>query len=322
MTTKRRHRPVQHPRQRGARKAGGLGTLPSLLALAATVAATLGLAFGLSALRDGESGRSPLAPGLLLGGDPGPVHVHGLGVNPKDDALFIATHTGTWRVAPGQRKAKRVGDSHQDTMGFTVVGANRFLGSGHPDVREAREKNLPPLLGLIESSDAGKTWEPVSLLGEADFHVLRAAGKRVYGFDATNGRLMVSRDGGRSWTRQQPPAALLDLVVDPGNPDHVVAASERGLHASTDAGRTWGQLGDQVGLLAWPSRKRLYLVDGTGAVYASNAVSGRWRGVGEIGGQPAALLARSETELYVALHDGTIKVSDDGGAHWRVRSTP
>ena len=26
--------------------------------------------------------------------DPGPVHVHGLGVNPADGALFIATHTG------------------------------------------------------------------------------------------------------------------------------------------------------------------------------------------------------------------------------------
>jgi hypothetical protein len=26
--------------------------------------------------------------------DPGPVHVHGLGINPADEALFIATHTG------------------------------------------------------------------------------------------------------------------------------------------------------------------------------------------------------------------------------------
>ena len=321
MTTRRRHRRVQHSKQRGTKKAGGLGRLPSLLALAATVAAVLGLALGLSALRDGDSGPA-LAPGLLAPSDPGPVHVHGLGVNPTDDALFVATHTGTWRVAPGASEAKRVGDSHQDTMGFTVVGPNRFLGSGHPDVRDAREKNLPPLLGLIESSDAGKTWKPVSLLGEADFHVLRAAGKRVYGFDATNSRLMVSRDGGRSWMQQQPPASLLDFVVDPGNPDHVVATSERGLHKSTDAGRTWRQLGDEVGLLAWPSGKRLYLVDGTGAVYASNGEARRWRNVGAIGGQPAALLAGSETELYVALHDGTIKRSTDGGAHWRVRSQP
>src|SRR5687767_322438 len=89
-------------------------------------------------------------------GDPGPVHVHGLGVNPADRALFIATHTGMFRVPEGERRAKRVADRYQDTMGFTVVGPDRFLGSGHPDGRE----KLPPFLGLIESRDAGETWKP------------------------------------------------------------------------------------------------------------------------------------------------------------------
>ena len=44
-----------------------------------------------------------------------------------------------------------------------VLGPDVFLGSGHPDVQEVREKNLPPHLGLIESRDAavedgGLTW--------------------------------------------------------------------------------------------------------------------------------------------------------------------
>src|ERR671914_339504 len=112
--------------------------------------------------------------------DPGPVHVHGLGVNPADDALFIATHTGLYRVDDGRRKAARVGDRLQDTMGFTIVGPDRFLGSGHPDLEEAREKNLPPHLGLIESTDEGESWRSISLSGEADFHVLRFTGGRVY----------------------------------------------------------------------------------------------------------------------------------------------
>ena len=63
-------------------------------------------------------------------------------------------------------------------MGFTVTGPDRFLGSGHPDGREG----LPPFLGLIRSTDAGRTWERVSLLGKRDFHVLEAAGERIYGF--------------------------------------------------------------------------------------------------------------------------------------------
>ncbi len=79
--------------------------------------------------------------------DPGPVHVHGLGINPADGSLFIATHTGLFRVGKDSQKAVRVAARYQDTMGFSIVGPNRFLGSGHPD---AREQKLPPLLGLIE----------------------------------------------------------------------------------------------------------------------------------------------------------------------------
>ncbi len=86
--------------------------------------------------------------------DPDPIHVHGLGINQADGSLFIVTHTGLFRVGKDSRKAVRIADRYQDTMGFSIVGPNRFLGSGHPD---AREQKLPPLLGLIESTDAGKT---------------------------------------------------------------------------------------------------------------------------------------------------------------------
>ncbi|MGH2716218.1 MAG: F510_1955 family glycosylhydrolase, partial [Thermoleophilaceae bacterium] len=157
--------------------------------------------------------------------DPGPVHVHGLGVNPADGALYIATHTGMYRVAEGERKAERVADRYQDTMGFTIVGPNRFLGSGHPDLRD----DLPPLLGLIESTDAGESWEPISLLGEADFHVLRFGGNRVYGYDASNDRLLVSADRGRTWNELERPGLLVDLAVDPSNERRIVATSEEGL---------------------------------------------------------------------------------------------
>src|ERR671919_1083814 len=121
-----------------------------------------------------DSGQAPSA-GAPRVEDPGPVHVHGLGINPEDGALFVATHTGLFRAPEGEQTAQRVADRYQDTMGFTVVGPDRFLGSGHPDGREG----LPPFLGLIESRDAGRTWEPISLLGERDFHVLAASGGGV-----------------------------------------------------------------------------------------------------------------------------------------------
>jgi len=277
-------------------------------------------ALALSALREDDA--PAVAPGLLAAEDPGPVHVHGLGVNPADGSLFIATHTGMYRMGEADRAPERVTDRLQDTMGFTIVGPNRFLGSGHPDLREAREKGLPPLLGLIESVDAGQTWTPVSLLGQADFHVLRSLGPQIYGFDATGGRLMFSRDAGRNWVERRSPGALLDLAVNPARPSRLVAAGEAGISRSEDGGRTWKQLRADLGFLAWPAATRLFLVREDGTVLVSSTEGRSWRVTGEIGGQPAALLARSSNELYVALHDGTIKRSADGGASFAIRSTP
>lgn len=257
--------------------------------------------------------------------DPGPIHVHGLGINPADGALFIATHTGLFRVGKDSQKAVRVTDRYQDTMGFSVVGRDRFIGSGHPD---AREQALPPLLGLIESSDAGKTWTPISLLGDADFHVLRSAGKRVYGYDASNDRLLASIDEGQSWKELEKPVAapIVDLAPDPSDPQRLVATTvggfEQGVFASENGGQTWKRLNYAVGLMAWPAERRLYLVDDQGKVLASADGGRAWTRGGEVGGQPAALLAVGEDELYVALHDGTIKRSTDRGATWTVRSTP
>ena len=106
--------------------------------------------------------------------DVGVIHVHGLGVDPADGTLYAATHSGLFRI-DGAGDAERVGEHWHDLMGFTVVGPNRFVASGHPDLRT----DLPPLLGLVESDDGGVTWTSRSLLGDADFHALEAVGDRV-----------------------------------------------------------------------------------------------------------------------------------------------
>ncbi len=242
----------------------------------------------------------------------GPEHVHGLGINPANGSLYVATHTGLFRMTPGAEGAERVGDRLQDTMGFAVVGPDRFIGSGHPDLRD----DLPPLLGLIESSDAGRSWDSVSLLGEADFHALHAAGSRVVGYDASGGRVMVSADGGRTWRSSSPPAALADIVVDPSNPRHLVAASSAGLITSPDAGETWSPLAGFATALAWPTPRALYALAPDGAVSVSADGGETWAPRRDLPGEPAAATALAEDSLIVALHDGSFASSEDGGRSW------
>ena len=275
-------------------------------------------ALGLAACGDDSDDAAAPAPQV---GDPGPIHVHGLGINPSDGALFVATHTGLFRAAAGERRSRRVADRYQDTMGFTVTGPDRFLGSGHPDGREG----LPPFLGLIRSTDAGRSWEPVSLLGKRDFHVLEASGAHVYGygtdFESRRADLLVSDDGGRSWDQRVPPEPLLALAIDPADADYVIASGEGGIYSSTDAGEGWRPLGDDDGLLAWSVAGSLFRVRLDGTVSRSSDGGRTWEQTGDVGGRPAAFESVGD-ELYVALHDGTIMRSDDHGRSWQLRSRP
>lgn len=254
--------------------------------------------------------------------DPGPVHVHGLGVNPADGALFVATHTGLFRAASGEQRAERVAGRYQDTMGFAVVGPDRFLGSGHPDLRE----DLPPFLGLIDSKDAGKSWEKVSLQGKVDFHVLEASGRRIYGygsdFESRQPRFLTSADRGRRWDRIDAPEPLISLAISPTNARSVVASGERRIYASENGGRSWSTVdAPAAGLLAW-NANGVFLAGDDGRVWRRPRDGSSWQPAGSIGGQPSAFDNGRGLELLAALHDGTIKRSADDGRSWAVRSTP
>jgi hypothetical protein len=278
-----------------------------LCAIAAIVAALVVVGCG-----DTDDGPRPAA----TPGDPGVIHVHALDRNPADGALFIATHTGLFRMGDGDRSAERVAELYQDTMGFTVVGPDHFLGSGHPGSNE----NDPPFLGLIESRNAGSTWRPVSLRGDVDFHVLEAQGKTVYGFgsdwETRQARFLRSDDRGRTWTTLAPPEALLGLAIDPLDARVSVALGEQRGWLSTDGGSSWRPLPVPGGLATWTRELGLLTVDLEGVVRHAREPTGEWNEVGGIPGTPAALEGVGD-ELLAATHESRILTSGDGGKSWR-----
>ena len=254
------------------------------------------------------------------GTDPGVEHIHGLGVDPADGVLYAASHYGLFRV-PAQGTATRVAERRQDTMGFTVVGPNTFLGSGHPD--HDQDRGLPAQLGLIRSTDAANSWQVVSLGGETDFHALHAAHGSVFGWDAGTGRLMVSGDDGRTWdTRSR--LALRDFAISPADPNILLATTQQGLVRSTDGARTWQAVpgAPLIAVLAWVEPAALLGITPDGTVQHSPDSGRTWTARGNAGGQPEAVTIdtrQGTSTLFVAVSDRGIVASTDDGRTFATR---
>lgn len=271
-----------------------------LLVLAAAVAALTGagmVAWG--------PGRADPGSSAALG------HVHGLGMNPVDGALYAAAHDGLYQL-PATGDPIRVAGRVQDVMGFTVAGPDWFLASGHP----GPDGDGPAAVGLIESTDAGRTWVTRSLPGEADFHALDISAATVYGYDAASGQLRVSSDG-RTWA-STPLAGVADLAADPADPNQVLATTAQGVVRSRDRGRTFGAAGGPVLLLVdWASDGTLIGISPQGLVQSSRNAGRTWQPRGNVGGAPEALTADGD-RLHVAVA-GRVLSSTDGGETFTVR---
>lgn len=235
-------------------------------------------------------------------------HIHGLGVDPADDNLYVATHFGLFHVDQSGQP-RRVADRYQDTMAFTVVGPGHFLGSGHPDLRE----DLPAHLGLIESTDAGETWTALALQGEADFHILEPAGDALYAYDATSGRLLRTED--RKTFDETYRGPLISVAAVDDN-DPLIATNGNGqlVSINTRSGETRELGGPTMMYLDTTPDGTLAGIDVDGVVRVSTDTGRTWREVGSIDGQPAAFTI-SDQGWYAAT-ETTVYRSTDGGDTW------
>lgn len=240
-------------------------------------------------------------------------HVHGLGVDPKDEALYVGTHYGLFRVSESG-KATLVADRVQDFMGFTVVGPGHYLASGHP----GEGQDGPSSLGLIESTDSGLTWQSLSLAGEADFHSLEYRHGTVYGLNSLTGEFMVSQDKQNWDSRSQIPMA--DFAVSPDDPDVLLVTTEQGLVRSDDGGASFEPVpGAPILLLVtWAEDGAIVGVEPDGTVHVSSDGGQSWQQRGSLDASPHALTATSADEVIAAV-EGAILASSDGGRRFTVR---
>ena len=245
--------------------------------------------------------------------------IHSLAANPPGDGLLLGTNRGLYRIDGDT--ATRIPSKAETPDGSTPVGTflafatdgNGLLGSGHPDRRGA----VAPFLGLIRSDDEGGTWRTVSRYEFSDLHVIQAIHDRIYAYDAVLPAFLISDDGGRTWEeRLGVPEPFIDFVVDPDDPDRIVASSNQTIYDSGDQGRSWSALtGAEAARLSWEEPDSLFRVDADGLVYQGEAEGSAWNLAGRIDGEPWELDA-ADGVLYAALRDAAIVSSADRGETW------
>ncbi len=254
-----------------------------------------------------------------------PPYVNGLEIDPADGSFLLTTNRGFFRISSDGKRVERAKATVTDPAGTSPVGTyleisaageGELIGSGHPDDPGA----LPPYLGLIRSTDGGKRWRIVSRLGEADFHQIRRDHGRLYAYDAVLGALLLSEDDGQQWIERPTPRGLvLDFVVDPEDEDYLITSTADELSRTTDRGKRFRSLEpSDAARLEWPEPGALMRADRDGTFQVSKDRGRTWEERGSVGGEPYRIKALDADRAYVALSDGSIVETTDGGRMWKV----
>lgn len=191
-------------------------------------------------------------------------HVRHIAIDPSNPDIFYAslqvgyvaksTNRGvTWRVIDGGIDA--------DVHTIIVHPKNPkklFAATGGHGSREGKTKGK----ALYTSDDAGETWTPMGLEFAEEYSLPLAMHpgnpdvmfsglatgypplwRRPSGAEA---RFISSRDGGKTWQQVALPDAEVgqafpgSIAFDPGDPDHVYMATDKGgLYHSGDSGKNW-----------------------------------------------------------------------------------
>ena len=238
-------------------------------------------------------------------------HVHGIAVSGETSQVLLATHDGLFDVTT--TPAAKIGETN-DLMGFTTGPSDGvFYASGHP----GPGSDLPNPMGLLRSSDGGKTWEQLSRQGESDFHALTATEAGIVAFD---GALRTSPDG-KAW--HTVPVDFSPAVLA-GHPDSitVLATTQDGIQRSTDSGSTWTPLenGPVIQFAAFAHPAEAVGVEPDGTVHYSPDAGQTWTEQGRIDAEVMAIAALKGEDgrpwIWAATADGVI-VSTDGGRTFR-----
>lgn len=283
-------------------------------------------------------------------------------VNDQPDVIYVgAASGGVWKSESGGIDWQPIFDE----QGVASIGAIAIQQS-NPDViwvgtGEGNPRNsLNGGYGVYKSLDAGKTWKLMGLEKTRNIHriivdrdnpdvVYVAAIGSPWGEHPERG-VFKTTDGGKTWSKilfVNEKTGAADLVVDPSNPNKLIAAmwehrrkpwtfnsggEGSGIYISYDRGENWKKLTDKeglpegnlgrVGLAIAPSNPKIVyaLVEAKkNALYKSEDGGAKWQKVNdkdEIGNRPfyysdIFVDPKNENRIYSVFT--YVNVSEDGG---------
>ncbi len=202
--------------------------------------------------------------------------------------------------------------------------------------------------GVFVSSNGGTTWtdrtgilptNPMQDLVHDGTRLLLCGGQL---FGSQNVGVWTTSDDGVTWTELSnagwPLRVLHDLELEPGNPNHILAASVgNGIYESFDGGATWSfgvggtgglssnevsydPLGATMTLFVGSSSNAVWKSTDGGASYGSSSL-----GIGQLNVYSIATNPLNPLEVAIAyqgLNDGGLQSSVDGGVTWSGESVP
>ncbi|MBV7505292.1 sialidase [Bacillus sp. sid0103] len=167
-------------------------------------------------------------------------HTHGLGYAENKNELYFATHDGLVRYS--DNKWYEITRNKHDYMGFQAVDTG-FYSSGHPEPGS----DLKNPLGLIKSTDEGKSFKKLTFYGETDFHYLAAGfnSHMIYAINETpNSKLDTglynSEDGGKTWEQSKMQGfsaeSIGNIATHPTKKNMIGISTDKGLYFSDNNG--------------------------------------------------------------------------------------
>ncbi|MFD2216156.1 F510_1955 family glycosylhydrolase [Metabacillus endolithicus] len=167
-------------------------------------------------------------------------HIHGIGYVGNEDKLYLASHDGLLRFS--NEKWSKITENKHDYMGFQATDIG-FYSSGHPE----NGSELKNPLGIIKSTDEGKTLNKLAFYGETDFHYLAAGYNShiIYVInESKNSRLnsgfYYSEDEGENWAQSKTQGLSFynigNIATHPAKANIVAISTDQGLFISNDYG--------------------------------------------------------------------------------------